>query len=123
MKSRNVVQVSLFVKEKQTHRRGEQMYGHQVEKGAGMNWEIGTDIHMLPCVGRRLVGTFFISESSAQHSGDLDGRGGRRKSKTEGIYVYQELIHFTVPEKRVTLQCNSFNIVKQLNPQKINLKN
>ena len=50
MKSRKVVQVSLFVKEKQTHRRGEQMYGHQVEKGAGMNWEIGTDIQTRPCI-------------------------------------------------------------------------
>ena len=40
--------MNLFAKQKQRHRRREQMYGHQGEKGGGgMNWEIGIDMYTL----------------------------------------------------------------------------
>ena len=46
-----MVQMNLFAKQKQRHRRREQMYGHQGEKGGGgMNWEIGIDMYTLMCI-------------------------------------------------------------------------
>ena len=46
MKSRKVVQMNLFAKQKQRHRCREQTYGHQGGKEGGRrNWEIGVDIY------------------------------------------------------------------------------
>ena len=49
MESRKMVQINLFVKQKQSHRRREQTYGYQ-GRASGMNPEIGTDIHALLCI-------------------------------------------------------------------------
>ena len=46
-----MVQMNLFAKQKQRHRRREQTYGCQGGKGGGgMNWEIGIDIYTLICI-------------------------------------------------------------------------
>ena len=37
----------LSARQKQRHKRREQMYGHQGVMGSGMNWEIGIDIYTL----------------------------------------------------------------------------
>ena len=40
--------MNLFIKSKQTHRLGKQIYGYQRGKvGGGINWETGIDIYTL----------------------------------------------------------------------------
>ena len=50
MESRKMIQMNLFAKQKQKHRRREQMYGYQGGKEGGMNWEIGIDMYTLLCI-------------------------------------------------------------------------
>ena len=48
-----MVQMKLFARQKQRHRRREQTYGHQGGEGGGgcgMNWEIGIDMYTLICI-------------------------------------------------------------------------
>ena len=52
-----MVQMNQFARQKQRHRCGEQMYGHQGGKAGGdgrgaggMNWEIGIDMQTLICI-------------------------------------------------------------------------
>ena len=70
-----------------------------------MNWESITDIYTLPCIKRRASGKLLPSTgSSARRCDDLEGWGGWGWSgamfKKEGIYVYTQLMHFTVQQKR-----------------------
>ena len=44
--SRKMVQMNLFVKQKQSHTYRKQTYGYQVGEGGGMSWEIGTDTYI-----------------------------------------------------------------------------
>ena len=41
------IQMSLFPKQKETHRQRKQTYGYQGIRGGGINWEIGIDIYTL----------------------------------------------------------------------------
>ena len=45
-----MVQMNLFTKQKQRHRRREQVYGHQGVGEGGMDWEIAIDICTLLCI-------------------------------------------------------------------------
>ena len=46
-----MVQMNLFARQKQRHRRRKQMYEHQGGKGGGgMNWEIGIDMYTPICI-------------------------------------------------------------------------
>ena len=47
MESRKMIQMNLFAKQKQRHRRREQTYGHQGGKEEWDDWEIGIDIYTL----------------------------------------------------------------------------
>ena len=44
---KKLLYIILFIKQKQTHRHREQMYGHPEGEGAGMNREMGTDVYTL----------------------------------------------------------------------------
>ena len=77
------------------------MYGHQVEKGAGMNWEIGTDIQTRPCIKQMTKEN--PPYGQGPHSvlgGDLNGE----ETQKEWICVYGQRIHFAA-QKKVTQQC------------------
>ena len=42
-----MIHMSLFTKQKQTHRLRKQTYGYQRGKGEEINWELGVDIYTL----------------------------------------------------------------------------
>ena len=47
---KKLIQMNLFIKQKQTHRHRKQSYGYQRgEVGGWINWELGIDIHILLC--------------------------------------------------------------------------
>ena len=74
--SKRVVQVNLFAKRKERHRHREQMYRHQRGQWDGMNWKIGADVHIPPCVKR--VASENVLQSTGNYSmicGQLDGKG------------------------------------------------
>lgn len=77
------------------------MHGHQVGKGAGMNWETGTDIQTRPRIKQTAKEN--LSHGQGPYSvlgGDLNGE----ETQKEWICVYGQLIHFAA-QKKVTQQC------------------
>ena len=42
-----MVQINLFIKQKQSHRCRKQTYGYQGGRGGGINWENGINIYTL----------------------------------------------------------------------------
>ena len=76
------------------------------ERG-GANWEIGADVYVLLTLGV----TQMTNESLPGHSGSLAGCSVvtkiGRESRTEGTYVYRELIHFAYSR-------NPYSSAKQL---------
>ena len=76
-----------------------------------MNWEIGIDVCVLPCIRRIASGKLLSSAGSSawcsvvtKKGGMGSGVGGR--SKREEIYVYIWLIHFVVQQK-LTQHCKA----------------
>ena len=66
--------MNLFAKQKQRHRYGEQMFGHQGGKlGNRVDWEMGLDIYTLLCIKQTTNENILQSTgNSTQLCGDLN---------------------------------------------------
>ena len=80
--------------------------GHTETRGegvSGMDWEIRTDIHALPCYHRKPVGSFHVAPGAQLHAlwwpRGLGWRGGRFRRKV--VHVCISLVHSIVQQKPV----------------------
>ena len=80
--------------------------GHTETRGegvSGMDWEIRTDIHALPCYHRKPVGSFYVAPGAQLHAlwwpRGLGWRGGRFRRKV--VHVCISLVHSIVQQKPV----------------------
>ena len=47
VESKKVIQMNLFIKQKQSHRCRKQIYAYQGIRAGGINWDIGIDLYSL----------------------------------------------------------------------------
>ena len=84
--------MNLFARQKQRHRHGEQTYGHQGEKGAWLEGELGVDTYTLLTLQELTVQP---KKLYSVLCGELNGK----EIQKQGIYVYIQMIHFGVQQK------------------------
>ena len=80
------VQMNLFTKRKQSNRCRKQTYGYQGIRAGGINWEIGTDMYILPYIKQITNKNLLYSTGNSTQYSVMAYMG--KESKKEWIYVY-----------------------------------
>ena len=98
-----MVQINLYGGREQICRHREQMGGQGTGRWEGRNWKIGIDMHTVPRGKQMASGNLLYSTGSSVWCPVVTQMSGMGKMggspKTERIYLYTQLIHFTVWQK------------------------